>query len=104
MDELAKLDNFRQIIKDCFPPFVRSYDDLFKYIRLYILKPSVVQRVNFKWPEDLSSVMVCIYECYDISGWSISELPEAKSISEDTLLLASNLTSGGPQSVNVKYS
>lgn len=95
-----RLDNYRQIIKDCFPDNISSIDELVEYIKKYML--SDIDYGTFMVPESLSDIIVSIYECYDISGYSITQLPKTHKLCADTLFLAS--TAFEQPSVNAKYS
>lgn len=91
-----KLDNYRQIVKECFPEEITTYDEL-----LAAIKSIKNYTDKYIQPEDISSIVISIYECYEMSGYSISDLPRAESALSTTLLLAT--ADGDPQSVNVSY-
>lgn len=93
---MNKLDNYRQIIEDCFPDDVTP-SELIPYIKTHILSGNMDR---FLWPEDLSSIVLCIYECYDIVGWTVDELPRAEKLLSSSLLLA---TTSSLSSASMKY-
>lgn len=66
--QMKTIDNIKQIVQDCFPPEVDDPSELIPYIEEHILSGNPKR---FIWPADLSSVIVSIYECYDIVGWTV---------------------------------
>ena len=92
------LDNFRQIMKDCFPDEeVHTEEDLMKWIHDYLGNDTE----HYIQPAELSDLIVCIYECFEVQGYSISELSKTKKLSENDLFLASV---DDAKSVNIAYS
>lgn len=94
----SRIDNFRQIIKDCFPEEAKG-EDIVEYIKKL---PSLVNKpTEYIQPWEISDIILCIYECYDIEGFSISDLPLDDEVLSGSLLFAS--TAPNQPSVNAAY-
>lgn len=78
------IDNYKQIVQDCFPSECDP-SELIPYIEEHILSGNPKR---FIWPADLSSIILSIYECYDIVGWTVDQLPHEQTVSASSLLLA----------------
>ena len=92
-----KLHNFRQIIEECFPDVITSYDELIHYIKTELFNDTT----KYIQPWEISDIVVSIYECYDIEGIAIHELTQTNNVLSGSLLLAS--TVANQPSINIEY-